>query len=488
MLVLVLVAAGLPARAADDGRDWTTRFDGAGDQVPYALAADPGGARVYVAGQEYLTQENGDAFVRAYHADSGADAWSARIAGPDGEGFNSLAPSPDGATIFVAGGSEVGPSGHSSGQMLTVAYDAHTGAPRWEARQGRANEQGGAAVIKVSADGARVFVSGTVWAGSVFGFRYLTVAYDAKLGRKLWEARYDGPVFVDQLEDLVVSPDAATVYVTGWSWGGFPPQGSGFDFVTIAYDAATGRELWTTRFDGGMDLARRLLISPDGTVVYVLGNYPDRAPVVVAHDAATGAVLWQHSIGGLWGLLDAQMSADGARIFTAGYIEAAPIDPIDLAVSAVDAHTGEQVWATTYDGAAANDYARALSASPDGATVFAAGTSEIPRADFDVVVVAMDAATGARRWVARIGSAGEDTSAGRVAVSAHRVFFAGESKTLASGWDAVTGSLALSTCSDGSDERGPVSGIVQNSVEPVANPLQQLVQHIDCDVVVRAGL
>ena len=59
--------------------------------------------------------------------------------------------------------------------------------------------------------------------------------------------RYDGPASSrDLVRSLAVSRDGSTVFVTGESLG----VGTGYDYATVAYDAARGDEIWTTRHDG----------------------------------------------------------------------------------------------------------------------------------------------------------------------------------------------------------------------------------------------
>ena len=45
---------------------------------------------------------------------------------------------------------------------------------------------------------------------------------------------------------VVASPDGSTVFVTGSAWR----PGSGHDYLTMAYGAATGTKLWLTRYNG----------------------------------------------------------------------------------------------------------------------------------------------------------------------------------------------------------------------------------------------
>ena len=70
---------------------------------------------------------------------------------------------------------------------------------------------------------------------------------------------------------IAVSPNGVMVFVTGDSDGL-----SGYkDYATIAYDAATGRRLWLSRWNGpdnGPDVATSIGVSPDGVRVVVTGS------------------------------------------------------------------------------------------------------------------------------------------------------------------------------------------------------------------------
>jgi hypothetical protein len=121
-----------------------------------------------------------------------------------------------------------------------------------------------------------VFVTGYS-VGSATTYDYATVAYDASTGSRRWVQRYNGPAnYADTATALVLSPDGSTVFVTGYSVG----SSTSWDYATVSYDASTGSRLWVKRYNGhrnGIDKARALGVSPDGSTVFVTGNSgPDR--------------------------------------------------------------------------------------------------------------------------------------------------------------------------------------------------------------------
>ena len=62
-------------------------------------------------------------------------------------------------------------------------------------------------------------------------------------GAKLWARRFSGPgKGSDVANSVAVSPGGGRVFVTGLSTGT-----SESDYLTVAYNAATGARLWTAR-------------------------------------------------------------------------------------------------------------------------------------------------------------------------------------------------------------------------------------------------
>ncbi|HEX9236326.1 MAG TPA: PQQ-binding-like beta-propeller repeat protein, partial [Actinomycetota bacterium] len=195
-------------------------------------------------------------------------------------------------------------------------------------------------------------------------------------GDATWFERYNGPGSLDDdAAGLVVSPDASRVFVTGTSFG---PAGSGDDYATFAYDALTGAKLWLSRYNGARtryDYGNAIAISPDGATVFVTGASTESGQATsvttVAYDAATGAQLWVSVSSHGKGSGEAvAVSPDGSSVFVTGqdYLNS------DYVTIAYDGSTGAELWASTYNGpGSGTDEANAIGVSPDGSTVWVTG-------------------------------------------------------------------------------------------------------------------
>src|SRR6266704_3256231 len=142
----------------------------------------------------------------------------------------------------------------------------------WVSRcNGPSNRFDAASAVAVSPSGTTVSVTGTSFGRGGASGDYATVAYSAATGRRLWVGRYNGPGNgFDGASALAVSPAGSRVFVTGHSYG----RVTGFDYATVAYSAATGRQLWVSRYNGagnGFDAAASVAVSPAGTAVFVTG-------------------------------------------------------------------------------------------------------------------------------------------------------------------------------------------------------------------------
>jgi len=266
---------------------------------------------------------------------------------------------------------------------------------------GRADDQASAAAA--SPDGTAVFVTGTFGASSLpsSGEDYGTVGYDATTGEQLWASRYDGVGGADLATAIAVSPDGRAVFVTGESDG--PPRSNGQAnaYATVAYNAATGKQLWASRHDGhgegdNFEFAKAIAVSPDGRTVFVTGEASARALAgytTVAYRAATGEQEWVRTYDGGGGATALAISPDGRTLFVTGDV-GRKRSGFDYGTIAYDARTGVRRWVSLYAQPTGNTDARAVQVSPDGRMVFVTGMT-----DNRIATVAYSAANGAQRWV-----------------------------------------------------------------------------------------
>jgi outer membrane protein assembly factor BamB len=342
----------------------------------------------------------------------GTQLWVSRYNGPghDGDDAAAVAASPDGQTVFVTG-SSIGAGPSSTSQYATIAYQASTGAQRWVRRY---DNPGGTVdnVVSVAVSSAGlVFVTG--WSSGAGPGGIATVAYSAATGAFQWATLYQAPRGED-VSSMAVSPDGKTVFITGTRYR----SGSGSDYLTVAYRAATGAQLWVRRYHGrssGFNAAASVAVSPSGRTVFVTGTSnrgrkgnSNLDYATVAYRAATGARLWVSRYNGPPDGNDSAAavvpSPDGRMVFVTGSSaqRKGRLRNGDYATVAYRAATGARVWARRYNGPGnRDDSAAAVVPSTDGRTVFVTGTSAGIHSHEDWATVAYRAATGARLWVKR---------------------------------------------------------------------------------------
>jgi putative pyrroloquinoline-quinone binding quinoprotein len=404
----------MPARTPLDRGLWSSRYTNgfAGYNVAKALVASPDGSQVFVTGRSSAFGTGDDYATIAYDAGTGAQQWAARYNGLANQldSPSGIAVSPDGARVFVTGGTIEQPG---VGTATTIAYDTATGSQLWISKQTDA----GANAIGISPDGTKVFVTGT---GTGIEQDYATIAYQATTGAFLWSATYDRDGSSDRANALVVSPDGSKVFVTGES----VYFESDFDYATIAYDTMTGAQLWVARYDAtlNVDEATAIGVSPDGGKVFVTGD-SSGGPVTtkdyatVAYDAAAGTQVWVSRYNGPGNTYDVPtdlgVSPDGSSVFVTGF----------PATIAYKTSSGVQAWLSTGFGVRVVT-GSALDVRPDGSRLYVVGTTA--GAGNDWATVAYDPVTGAGIWIARLGSQGSDAAkAVGVSPSGSEVFVAG---------------------------------------------------------------
>ena len=111
--------------------------------------------------------------------------------------------------------------------LALLAVEAKTGKIKWERiEKGQGHNRQGHKRGHWCVSPA--YADGRVFSMGTAGLLY---AYDAASGREMWTARYDGPEWADAATAIAVHPDGWTVFVTGMSVG----VGSDYDYFTIAY-------------------------------------------------------------------------------------------------------------------------------------------------------------------------------------------------------------------------------------------------------------
>ena len=307
-------------------------------------------------------------------ADPGSELWVARhYAGQ----VRAVAVSPDGTRVYVTGTAY-----RSRGQpCTTVAYDAATGAALWVRSYGGSGYAGSggakARAVAVSPDGTKVFVTGSSPAS---GYpRIATVAYDAATGAQLWAARYRGPYPGGATAaGLAVSPDGARVFVAGTQFTRARGGGDSY-YATIAYSAATGSQEWARLYNGtlgGPDHATAVAVSPRGSKVFVTGTSGGRY-ATVAYLEATGSRRWASRYDGPGNGSDAAtaitVGPGGGQVFVTGYSDGGNRTHRDYATVAYNSMTGVWLWCRRYNGPGNGD---------DTATAIAVSPNGTERAVF----------------------------------------------------------------------------------------------------------
>ncbi|MFN2582474.1 MAG: PQQ-binding-like beta-propeller repeat protein [Candidatus Dormibacteria bacterium] len=297
---------------------------------------------------------------------SGCVSWSAAYDGPGGgeDAGTAMGRSPDGRTLFVTGPS----LGGTSFDYVTIAYDATTGAQRWVARYDAGGDDEPTA-LGVSPDGTKVFVSGES-VGSGGAHDWATVAYDAMSGTQVWVQRVSNAFRQDNVASaLGVSRDGARVYVTGWVTSSIAGNGlPNYDIGIVAYDTATGGSVWQQTFAGtapasgtstAWDIPYALAVAANGTTdrVVVAGRSDTASGatdmVVLSYDGLTGATQWQYLYSGPAHNRDigyaVSASPDGDSVFATGYDTASDGSTLDYVTVGLDAGIGRPQWSQLYD-------------------------------------------------------------------------------------------------------------------------------------------
>jgi glucose dehydrogenase len=315
-------------------------------------------------------------------------------------------------------------------------YDASTGAPRWTRNFdfNRTFDIYNAVAIA----GRAVIAAGyTRNVARTFGHDWWIInAYDLDSGELLWHEML-GDSATDYFPwQIAVKGD--NVVVTGIAGGDCAtgPTSQACDQFTRAYDARSGRVLWTNRVDKGGD-EELLSVDTTGNLVFVGGAIAGSTSGkdgsdVRAYDARTGALVWEDVIRDPTG--DGfvfKVVARGDRVFVAA------INNDDWLIRAYNARTGAVEWTTTYNLLGASvpvvyDGPVQMAVGGDVLAVGGYGSTQVfgtepyPKASRDWVVRAYDVKTGQLLWSDVHGAPNDiDEVDGGVTVANGQVFALG---------------------------------------------------------------
>lgn len=218
---------------------WVRTYNGPGNGGDYAaaIAVDDEG-NVCVAGYSATNTDwpyDFDYLTVKYDAD-GDTQWVRRYIGPGTTGNNddyALALTVDGAgNVYVTGHS---PGSTSGDDIATIKY-LPNGDTAWVRRyNGAANDVDCGNAIALDGAG-NVYVTGYSY-DPVTSDDYLTIKYDPA-GNVQWTITYNGSGGGGDYAKAMVVDDTGTVYITGNSFGGWPPSGMD-DYATIKYTQST---------------------------------------------------------------------------------------------------------------------------------------------------------------------------------------------------------------------------------------------------------
>jgi WD40 repeat protein len=353
---------------------WLQRYQGTGHHprggpgIP-SITVSPDGATVYVAGDLAISGFFNDYLMLAYNAATGAPRWAATpVTSAFAAQFKAAAVSPDSKTVYMTGRRDFF-GGNASKSYVTVALNAATGTTKWTASTTTPAHVGHSLTsLALSPDGSTVFIAGSSG----------TIAYDAATGAQLWLDAYKRTYDRSRIS-LAVSPDSATVYVTS---GSNAPGSSAPHYWTAALSAATGAQRWqaTYRGPGASAATTGIALSPDGSAVYVTGSAGQASGLfeyaTIAYNAATGHQLWlanystpnvDDNAAGL------AVGPDGSTVYVTGTSIAGFSTPADYATVAYRATSGDQLWAARYTVTGAQNNAAAVTVS--GGNAIVTGTS-----------------------------------------------------------------------------------------------------------------
>ncbi|UOG73186.1 SBBP repeat-containing protein [Hymenobacter tibetensis] len=417
---------------------WAARFNGAAnsDDLAVDVAIDRVG-NAYVAGYSY----NGSSwdYVTAKYSAIGTPLWAVTYNGAASSDDlpSSIAVERDG-TVYVTGTSYSSARGRYD--YVTLKYST-TGQLLWEAHSfASASSDDLATDVVIGPDGNPV-VTGTSYSGSQSD--YVTRKYAAATGTQVWAATYNGPAnSYDLVKDLGVD-NQGNVAVTGTSDAGAT---SGYDYATVKYNGINGQQQWVARHAGaGSSYDEATALTTDGPGYVTVTGYADNGSgydyTTLQYTAANGLLSWTARYNGPANSYDeaSDIAADlGGNIVVTGrsYNSSGNSDYATVKYVRV---TGQQLWATVYNGSATgNDEATAV-AIDYANNVYVTGYSTTPDGT-DGYATVRYSGSGQQEWEERYNGPGNsyDEPAALVVDGTGNAYVTGFSVGAGTGYDFAT--------------------------------------------------
>jgi 6-phosphogluconolactonase (cycloisomerase 2 family) len=417
-----------------------------------SVTVSPDGAHVYVTGEE----DNAVA-IFGRSATGGVLTYQGSVrdgvGGVDGlEGARSVAVSPDGKHVYVAGCIDNAVaifSRNATTGMLTqvgVVKDGVGGVDGLE----------GALSVIVSPNGAHVYVA------SIDEDALACFSRNATTGALTYlESFKDGGIatHLDGAMSVTLSPDGEHVYVAAY-----------YDDAVTIFDrnTSTGTLTYVGHVEDGVAgvdglyRADSVTVSPDGKHVYVAGNW-DSAVAIFSRNATTGMLTYagvvKDGVGGvvdgLGGAESVTVSPDGAHVYVAAYSDDAVTAFVRNGATGALTYVGHVEDGVGADGL---EGAESVTVSPDGAHVYVAALI-----DDAVTAFRRDGATGALTCLqmSRTAPGLEGAAGAAVSPDGDHVYVTGndDDAVVAFERNRGTGALAYMETSADGDYDGLVEGL-----------------------------
>ncbi len=384
-----------------------------GTDWAYGAEMSPDGRHMFVAGTSSLgTFVDTDVQISSFDPSTGAVQWISRRDGGLGlaDVVYDVTVSPDSSKVFVVGASVTTRPVQGS-DILTIAFDAATGATLWQRAADPSGAPDLAYTARVSTDGSTLVVAGYANNGN----DPIAIAYSTTAGDELWTATDPGSAS-GRAVDVAVGSDAA--YLLAYNY-----NGKNQDSVAYALDLDDGERRWTSRFDGGKhERPTAVAIDEEHGRMYVLSGTdvdPKGAEYgLAAFELVSGDEVWRANFAGaraesnnipttLLVVPDRDPERDGAVVIASGLLVNNGPSDYDFGTVAYDGATGAELWNAVY-GSDRDERVWDMALSADLSTLYVTGRSGPPYVlgpsagtAVDAATVSYDTATGQRRWAAR---------------------------------------------------------------------------------------